>query len=548
LRRAGQAADAFGRVRRPTRGAWAGAAMVVAGGALIVLAAARPQSGDREARGPRTGVDLVVAVDVSQSMLAQDEDPSRLAAAQQQVSALLDRLQGGGTRVGLVMFAGRPFPRAPLTTDVRAVQSLLAGIGDEREIVLAGSDAGAAVDASAQLLASGRDGAKFVLLVTDGEDEGGELRAAAGRARAAGVRLYAAGAGTEAGAPVVDIDARSGAVRPRSDENGPVITRLDSGALRDAAAAGGGRYVLLADGALPSLAPELLRSGVRLPDAPPGRAPRELHQWFTLAALLLVAAGTALPLLDDRARRAQGAKAVRRLWPLAAAGLFAGAICAGGVASLNREGNRRYAAGDYAGALDRYRAALALDASLAELHHNAANALAGEGEYDRAVEEAQAGLRDAPDAMRARLEYEIGTYQASAGRVQDAVEAYKRSLLADPADADAKHNLEVLAQRARPSPTPSPPPEGTPSQGSGTPSGGERGTPATDGTPGAGATAEATPQPTSREAERTLEEALAGIDQQFSREDALRVLDLLQEADRAALREDAARGIGQPAP
>ena len=140
------------------------------------------------------------------------------------------------------------------------------------------------------------------------------------------------------------------------------------------------------------------------------------------------------------------------MWPLAGAGLLVGAICSATAASVNRHGNNDYASGDYDGAISQYRTAEAMAPSQGELYHNAGNAFDRQGEYDKASRRDAARVTGAPGAV-SRLEYALGNHYVGSSKLSDALEAYKRALLADPADADAKHNLEVVTARLTPSPT-----------------------------------------------------------------------------------------------
>jgi Ca-activated chloride channel family protein len=538
----------FGRMPARPGAAYAAPVLLLLALALTALAAARPQFGSRESRVDDRGIDLVVVLDVSNSMLATDAEPSRLGRAQTEIGALLDRMRGA--RAGLVVFAGKPFVRSPLTSDLRALRGVSAGAGSERRLVEPGSDLGAAIGSAQKLLAGGASGTKVMLIVSDGEDHGASIAPAVAAARAAGVRIYTAGTGTAQGAPVLDAGA-DGVPHARVDASGmPVLTRLDENALRQIASAGGGRYVAVAgdDGALPRLANELNA----LPRTPFGTArtpvPVERFQIVAVLALLLATAGLVLPLM-------RMPRAMPRLWPLAGAGLLVGAACSTTVAEINRSGNADYARGDFNAALARYATAQERDPSRPELYYNAGNAYDRKGEYDSAIEETGRAL-PAPAGVAAIVEYALGNHYAGASRPREALAAYKRALLANPSDGDAKHNLEVLSRRLTPTPVPATPPPEQPAPGAaatgeagatpgpGQPGGNAAATPGRVG--GQGTPAAAGRQRSQEEVERALADALAGIDREFSREDALRVLDLLDEQNRRAI-ENLPSGAGSGA-
>ncbi len=556
-----RAAERFGS-RRRGRGedvrVYVSAALIVFALALTGFAAARPQVGSHAARVEDRGVDLAVALDVSQSMLSTDAQPSRLGRAQAEISALLDRLRG--ERAGLVMFAGQPLLRMPLTSDLTAVGAVVARIDGERGLVEPGSDLGAAIRSATSLLARGQAGTKVMLIVSDGEDRTGDVVPALDEARRAGIRVYTAGVGTARGAPVLDDDPVAHSARPRLDASGAlVLTHLNATALREIASAGGGRYIELGGSARPlaGLAPEL----ASLPRTTFGarQSPQRIErfQGVAAAALLVVMSATLIPIVA-RAGWRRSLRVPRRLWPLAGAGLLIGAICSSGVAGINRDGNRLYERGEYRVALDRYRQAQAFDALRGEIYYNASNALGRIGEYDRAVGEARRALPAREPDLDAKLQYSIGNHSVGAGEFADAIEAYKRALLADPDDTDAKHNLEVVTSRLRQPPAPRP----TPSPKSEQPTAGENSeqgqypTPQPDrgatspATPSA-SNGQATPGPSDRlapqDVQRSLDEALRGLDQQFTDEQAMRILDLLDRANRQDLGRQTGSGtLGQP--
>jgi tetratricopeptide (TPR) repeat protein len=255
------------------------------------------------------------------------------------------------------------------------------------------------------------------------------------------------------------------------------------------------------------------------------------------------------PLLWPLLRRPRAAlRSASRLWPLAGAGLLAGAICSSTVADINRHGNNDYARADFPAALAQYRTAEVKAPGTGELYHNAGNALDRQGDYQKAIEETRRAL-PARSGLAALIEYALGNHYAGAVRPGDALEAYKRALLADPADADAKHNLEVVSARLTPSPSPTPTgapgrstPEatGTPAPASTPGDGTPVGTPAASGTAAGGSATPGAGQLTQEQLERALADALAGKDKRFTPDEASHVLDLLDEVNRRAI-----EGLGQ---
>jgi Ca-activated chloride channel homolog len=216
--------------------------------ALLAVAAAGPQCGERSEIVRRNGIDLVVALDASTSMLARDVKPSRLERAKVEVSALLDRLRGD--RVGLVVFAGESFVQCPLTTDYSATKLFLRAV-DPGNMPQQGTAIAAALQEARRVLDGGARGqaGKAVLLVTDGEDNEGEALQAAQELGEAGIHLYAVAVGSEEGEPIPLTDAKGNVTGYKKDRDGrTVLTRTDLPGLRELTARAGGR-VLTAGGA-----------------------------------------------------------------------------------------------------------------------------------------------------------------------------------------------------------------------------------------------------------------------------------------------------------
>ncbi len=518
-----------GGPRPPTAGARPlRLALTCAAVALLAIAAARPTIGSRQETAPQQGIEVVLALDVSRSMLTADVPPDRLSLAIRELDALLDRL--AGSRVALVLFADNGLLRAPLTTDIEAVRTLLASARSDAPALTPGSNLAAGVRSSVRALEAAVSDSRAIVLVSDGEDHVGNAVDAAREAARQGIVVHVAGVGTERGGPVLERDPETGAVVPRVDPatGGPVVSRLDEANLRAIAEAGGGRYIHLAESGVEPIAEALagLRA-VRFEDVTSER-PIERFQLFALAALLLLAAERLLAggLLQGRAL-ARGA-----LPALALLAMLTGAACSADADDHNDSGNRYYAQERYSDALREYRRAQAADPGAPAPVFNAGVALYQLGEYERAAAELRSVLTTADPALRARAWYNLGNAYVRLGRLLDARAAYREALLLDPGDRDAKFNLELVNRALLEQPTAAQPP----SQGAppGQPAGedaadaGDAGE-ASPGSPsGERASGEGEPQ-AGGDADRALEEALAGIEREFTLEDALRVLDLLRE-------------------
>lgn len=276
---------------RRSRRAWRSALRLVALG-LLVIAAARPQWGASEVEVEQEGIDLVVALDISRSMLAEDVKPSRLDRAKLEISELVESLDGD--RVGLVFFAGAAFPQCPLTVDYAAARLFLSQ-ADPTMIGAQGTDLSSALFTALELFDDEGGRARVILVVTDGEDFGDDVAPALEALREKQVTLYAVGMGTAEGAPIPDVDEtgrRRGFVRDRDGD--VVMSRLEEAELLSLVSATEGAYARADRGGLDV---ERLRAEIAGIEGAAFQAQRivsyqERYFWpLALAVLLLVVEG-----------------------------------------------------------------------------------------------------------------------------------------------------------------------------------------------------------------------------------------------------------------
>jgi Ca-activated chloride channel family protein len=275
----------------------------VLGLVLLSLALARPQCGSRSEPTRRLGVDVVVALDVSRSMLARDVGPDRLGRARLELDGLLERL--GGDRVGLVLFGGSAEVACPLTSDVQAFRIFLRGAGPD-SVPEGGTDIAAALRRAREVLESSERGSRSraVLLVSDGGalEPGADLAAA--ELAEAGIRVYALGVGGRRGAPIPETDASGAVTGYKKDGRGDmVVTRLEEATLAAVASRGDGEVFEVG---MPDRGIEAFRAALdRLAKGElTGRAAvawEDRYAMFAFPALLLLLGALLLP----EARRAR---------------------------------------------------------------------------------------------------------------------------------------------------------------------------------------------------------------------------------------------------
>jgi len=206
---------------------------------FLVLAAVRPQFGTKLEIARRSGVDIIVVLDTSLSMLTEDIKPNRLERAKQEIRSFIDKL--AGDRIGLVAFSGVSFVQCPLTLDYSAAKIFL-GVIDTDLIPVPGTAIGAAIRTATKAFNVRERKYKVVVLLTDGEDHTTDPVEAAKKAADEGVRIYTIGLGTRAGELIPVRDARGGVDYKRDRQGTPVKSRLDEATLEKIALATGGKY------------------------------------------------------------------------------------------------------------------------------------------------------------------------------------------------------------------------------------------------------------------------------------------------------------------
>lgn len=503
---------------------------------LLVFAAALPQWGHREVSRERNAVDVVIALDISDSMQATDADPTRLGQARRELTRLVDSLRGN--RIGLVLFAGTAILRSPLTTDAEAMTVLIDRASAGEGLTRVGSDIGAALDIAGLALESSDSAGKAVIVVSDGEDHVGGYAEKARQLREKGILVLTAGTGTPGGSTLTELDPRTRLPRQKLDAQGRlVITRLTEGPLRTVAQNGGGRYLRLGDDPNGLLAFRDDLAGLQ--QTPIGeqtqRVPIERFQIFADAALVLLVLGLMLPArlsLPFRLARTRLAALPRPEVAVVVLALLVGACGGDSLRDQNGAANELFEAGDYEGALAAYQELLAQRPDVPELSYNAGNALHQMERYERAVEETQRALPPSSTKLGADTYFALGNHLLFLNRFDQAYEAFRSALLLRPGDADAKHNLELaltaLQQQQQEQQRQPPGGDGQPQ-----PQPGEQ--PPGEGPPGPPTPGAQPPGPQPPNAQppgdalRELQEALRGIDDDVSFEEAIRILDLLRE-------------------
>ena len=202
---------------------------------FIILALARPQFGSKLREVTRQGVEIMLAVDVSNSMLAQDFEPSRLERTKFAIDRLTQQLEQD--RIGLIVFAGDAYVQLPITSDYVTARNFARNISPDM-VSRQGTALGAAIELASGSFSSGSEGSRVIILISDGENHEDDAMAAAEAAARQGIKIYTIGIGTPEGAPI-----RIGGDFIKDEEGKMVVSKLDEQTLEQIALTTGGGYI-----------------------------------------------------------------------------------------------------------------------------------------------------------------------------------------------------------------------------------------------------------------------------------------------------------------
>ena len=268
--------------------------MFMAGYVFLILALARPQLGTKLEEVKREGVDLMVAIDVSRSMQAEDVSPSRMAKARHELKTLIDRLQGD--RVGIIPFAGDAYMACPLTTDYAAARMILDAV-DVGSVPEQGTAIARSIEVASKGFVTEDNRQRVILLLTDGEDHEGKPQAAAKAAAEKGIIIYAVGIGSPGGVPIPVYDEYGNRTGYLKDDGEVVTSKLDELTLQKVAFATDGKYYPARPGAaeLDEIISEI--SGMERGEIESKIFTNyeERFQWALIPAFVLLILSSALP-------------------------------------------------------------------------------------------------------------------------------------------------------------------------------------------------------------------------------------------------------------
>ena len=413
--------------------------------ALLIIAAARPQFGQSERTEKRQGIEAIVALDISNSMLAEDVAPNRLDRAKQMLSKLMDNMIND--KVGLVVFAGDAFVQLPITCDYVSAKMFLNSIKPEL-IKTQGTAIGQALSTSIRCFGEQSDASRAIILITDGENHEDDAVAVAKRAKEAGIQVLVVGIGKPEGAPIP----MPGTNTFRKDREGNVVvSRLNEDMCREIAQSGGGIYVRCdnTNTATKAIQKELDKLATQEIETQVFTDYNEQFQSFALIALLLLVIDFFIFNRKNKAITKMDIFGEHRVLTIALLFVSVNTFAQKEMFDVIH-GNKDYRAQNYTESEVDYRRGLEKNKNSYEAHYNLGDALFKQDKYADAQTEYETAakmLDKKEDKTRyAKVMHNIGNCNYAQSQYDKAVAAYQESLRANPKDNDTRYNLVKALQ------------------------------------------------------------------------------------------------------
>ena len=420
--------------------------MLLAAMALIIVMMARPQMGTRISHEKRTGIESIIAMDISNSMLAEDVTPSRLDRTKMMVENLVDNFTDD--KIGLIVFAGDAFVQLPITSDYVSAKMFLSEI-EPSLIATQGTDIATAINMAANSFTQQQGVGKAIIVITDGEDhEGGALEAAKA-AKKKGMRVYVLGVGSDKGAPIP-----LGNGDYMKDRTGnTVMTKLNEEMCRQIAEAGGGAYIHVdnntnaqrqLDNELAKLSKKEMQSTIY------SDYDEQFQAFGIIAIILLILEICILESKNPIARRLNIFGRKQRTTTLIIALLVASASFAQNDRRYITQGNKLFRSGQFDKAEVAYRKAIEKNPRNPQAHYNLGNSLMAQKKDSAAVQSFQKSTELETSKIRKAMAFHnMGVVCQQHKMYGEAIEAYKNSLRLNPKDDATRYNLELCKRQQR---------------------------------------------------------------------------------------------------
>lgn len=413
--------------------------------ALVIVMVARPQMGTKVTNEKRTGIEAVIVMDISNSMLAEDVEPSRLTRAKMMVENLVDHFTDD--RIALIVFAGDAFVQLPITSDYVSAKMFLSDIAPSM-IATQGTDIARAVEMASNSFTQQEGVGKAIIVITDGEDHEGGAVEAAEAAKKKGQRVFVLGIGSPKGSPVPD--GQGGYMKDNSGNT--VMSALNEGMCRQVAEAGGGAYIHVDNNsnAQDQLDNEVAKMSKKEMESTFYSAYDEQFQAVGIIVLLLLIIEVCLierknPLLKNVSlfgkRKVAAITAIMAVSSVAMAQTDRQHI---------RQGNKLFRSGSYADAEVAYRKSVEKNPRNAQAVFNLGNALLAQKKDSAAVEQFEQAAKLETNPQRKALSYHnMGVVCQSHQMYGEAIEAYKEALRLQPKDDETRYNLALCKRQQK---------------------------------------------------------------------------------------------------
>ena len=408
--------------------------------ASFIVALARPQFGTRLDTRERVGIEAIIALDVSNSMLAEDVKPNRLEKAKMMVSNMVDGMKDD--KIGLIVFAGQAFVQLPITSDYVSAKMFLETISPSMMSVQ-GTDVAEAINLSMRSFTQQEDVSRAIFVITDGEDNEARGVEAAKQAASKGVRVYVLGIGNPGGAPIPIPGTGQYII---DDEGNTVISKLSEEMCREIATAGNGSYIYVdnSSSAQKKLSEQVDRLAKAKMESQIYSEYDEQFQGFILIGLVLLLLDVFL--LERESKSTWLSNLFRRGRPAAMLILLIFSLSAAAQTDRDfiRRGNRLMRDSVYDKAQVQYQKAIEKDNTNPISHFNLGNALLYQNKAEDAMKEYETAARLEKDKGRlAQIYHNMGVVLQAAKQFDKAVACYRNSLRNDPTNDETRYNYAL---------------------------------------------------------------------------------------------------------
>lgn len=428
--------------------------------ALLIVVLARPQLGTKISHEKRTGIETIICMDISNSMLAEDVTPSRLDRAKMMVENLVDHFTND--KIGLIVFAGEAFVQLPITSDYVSAKMFLSSINPSM-LSTQGTDIAAAITMASHSFTQEENIGKAIIVITDGEDhEGGALEAAK-EAKERGMNTYVLGVGSPNGAPIP-----TGTGDYMKDNSGQtVMSALNEDMCRQLADAGSGAYIHVENNsnAQEQLDNELDKLAKKETSSTIYSDYDEQFQAVAIIVLLLLILEVCIleiknPMLKNvslfkrskrlevRGERIVSSRLILLLFISLTSYLSPLTTNAQSDRQMIRQGNKLYRKGNVAEAEVSYRKAVERNERNAQANYNLGNALMGQRKDSLAITQLEKAAKlETNPLRRAQAYHNMGVICQQHRMFGEAIEAYKEALRNNPTDNETRYNLALCKRQ-----------------------------------------------------------------------------------------------------